>query len=81
MDDYPDAAHTAVELLADHVAEARTGLGPVNVQPDPDTLAEELDLARWIEAGGMDAAALGLGGGSLVTSGPPRRLRVANRAT
>jgi L-2,4-diaminobutyrate decarboxylase len=59
MDDYPDAAHTAVELLADHVADARTGLGPVNVQPDPDTLAEELDLARWIEAGGMDAAALG----------------------
>ena len=58
MDDYADAAHTAVELLADHVAEARAGLGPVNVRPEPDELAEELELGRWIEQGGMDAAAL-----------------------
>ena len=58
MDDYADAAHTAVDLLADHVAEARSGLGPVNVCPEPDELAEELELSRWIEQGGMDAAAL-----------------------
>jgi L-2,4-diaminobutyrate decarboxylase len=58
MDDYADAAHTAVELLADHVAEARTGFGPVNVRPEPDALADELELSRWIEQGGMDATAL-----------------------
>ena len=58
MDDYADAAHTAVELLAEHVAEARAGLGPVNARPDPDDLAEELELSRWIAEGGMDAAAL-----------------------
>jgi L-2,4-diaminobutyrate decarboxylase len=58
MDDYADAAHTAVELLAEHVAEARTGFGPVNAQPDPDDLAEQLELSRWIAEGGMDAAAL-----------------------
>jgi L-2,4-diaminobutyrate decarboxylase len=58
MHDYADAAHTAVDLLADHVAEARTGFGPVNVRPEPDELAEELELSRWIERGGMDAAAL-----------------------
>jgi L-2,4-diaminobutyrate decarboxylase len=58
MDDYAAAAHTAVELLADHVAEARGGFGPVNAQPEPDELAEELELARWIREGGMDAAAL-----------------------
>jgi L-2,4-diaminobutyrate decarboxylase len=58
MDDYADAAHTAVELLAEHVAEARTGLGPVNVRPEPDELAEELELSRWVADGGMDAAAL-----------------------
>ena len=58
MDDYAEAAHVAVELLADHVTEARAGLGPANVQPDPDALAAELDLERWIEEGGMDAAAL-----------------------
>jgi L-2,4-diaminobutyrate decarboxylase len=59
MDDYADAAHTAVDLLAEHVAEARTGLGPVNARPEPDELADELELGRWIEHGGMDAAALG----------------------
>ena len=58
MDDYAEAAHTAVELLAEHVADARTGLGPVNARPDPDDLADELDLSRWIAEGGMDAAAL-----------------------
>ena len=47
MDDYADAAHTAVELLAEHVAEARTGFGPVNVRPEPGELrAERLGLAR-----------------------------------
>jgi L-2,4-diaminobutyrate decarboxylase len=58
MDDYADAAHTAVELLAEHVAEARSGVGPVNVRPEPDELAADLELSRWIEQGGMDAAAL-----------------------
>ena len=58
MDDYADAAHTAVDLLADHVAEARAGFGPVNVRPEPDELAAELELGRWIEQGGMDAGAL-----------------------
>ena len=58
MDDYADAAHTAVDLLADHVAEARAGFGPVNARPEPDELAAELELGRWIEEGGMDAAAL-----------------------
>jgi L-2,4-diaminobutyrate decarboxylase len=58
MDDYAEAAHVAVELLADHVTEARAGLGPANVQPDPAALAAELELERWIEEGGMDAAAL-----------------------
>jgi L-2,4-diaminobutyrate decarboxylase len=58
MDDYADAAHIAVEVLADHVAEARGGFGPVNSRPDPDELGEELELARWIHEGGMDATAL-----------------------
>jgi L-2,4-diaminobutyrate decarboxylase len=58
MDDYAEAAHAAVELLADHVAEARTGFGSVNELPDPDELADELELERWIDEGGMDAAAL-----------------------
>jgi L-2,4-diaminobutyrate decarboxylase len=58
MNDYAAAAHTAVELLAEHVAEARTGFGPVNARPDPDDLAEELELSRWIAEGGMDATAL-----------------------
>jgi L-2,4-diaminobutyrate decarboxylase len=58
MDDYAEAAHAAVELLAAHVAEARTGLGSVNALPDPDDLADELELERWIEGGGMDSAAL-----------------------
>ena len=58
MNDYAEAATTAVELLADHVAEAREGLGPATVRPDPDALAAHLELDRWIHEGGMDAAAL-----------------------
>ena len=58
MNDYAEAATTAVELLADHVAEARDGLGPATVRPDPDALAAHLELDRWIHEGGMDAAAL-----------------------
>ncbi|HZC13833.1 MAG TPA: pyridoxal-dependent decarboxylase [Thermoleophilaceae bacterium] len=58
MDDYAAAANAAVDVLADHVAEARAGFGPATVQPDPDALAAELDLGRWIREGGMDTAAL-----------------------
>jgi L-2,4-diaminobutyrate decarboxylase len=57
MDDYAPAAKVAVDLLAEHVAEARAGIGPATAQPEPDTLAAELELARWIQQGGMDADA------------------------
>jgi L-2,4-diaminobutyrate decarboxylase len=57
MDDYASAAQLAVELVAGYVAGARAGVGPVTVQPDPDGLATELDLERWICQGGMDAEA------------------------
>ena len=58
MDDYALAARVAVDLLAEHVREARDGLAPVTAQPDPDVLASELEVERWIREGGMDAAAL-----------------------
>jgi len=58
MDDYALAARVAVDLLAEHVKEARDGLAPVTAQPDPDALASELEVERWIREGGMDAAAL-----------------------
>ncbi len=58
MDDYALAARVAVDLLAEHVREARDGLAPVTAQPDPDALASELEVERWIREGGMDAAAL-----------------------
>src|SRR6266571_2911158 len=58
MDDYALAARVAVDLLAEHVREARHGLAPVTAQPDPDALASELEVERWILEGGMDAAAL-----------------------
>jgi L-2,4-diaminobutyrate decarboxylase len=57
MDDYADAAHLAVDLLAGYVSDARAGLGPVTSEPDPDVLARELELGRWIREGGMDADA------------------------
>jgi L-2,4-diaminobutyrate decarboxylase len=57
MDDYAQAAHAAVDLLADYVARSRGGEGPTTAQPDPDELAAELDLERWIRGGGMDADA------------------------
>jgi L-2,4-diaminobutyrate decarboxylase len=56
MDDYARAAHSAVDLAADYVAASRMGEGPATAQPDPDALAEELELGRWIRHGGMDAA-------------------------
>jgi L-2,4-diaminobutyrate decarboxylase len=59
MDDYAPAARVAVDLLAEHVKEARNGLAPVTAQPEPDALASELEVERWIREGGMDAAALG----------------------
>lgn len=58
MDDYAQAARVAVELVADYVASSRAGDGPATAEPDPDALADELELARWIRQGGMDAAAL-----------------------
>lgn len=58
MDDYVQAAHAAVDLLAAYVDGSRAGEGPVTSQPPPDQLAGELDLARWIRDGGMDASAL-----------------------
>jgi L-2,4-diaminobutyrate decarboxylase len=58
MDDYAQAAHRAVDLLAQYVADARAGEGRVTTQPPPDELSRALDLRRWIREGGMDADAL-----------------------
>ena len=58
VDDYARAAHMTVELVAGYVAGSRAGVGPVTAQPDPDELAAELELERWIREGGMDADAL-----------------------
>jgi L-2,4-diaminobutyrate decarboxylase len=57
MDDYADAARVAVELVADYVAHSRAGIGPATAQPEPDELAADLELRRWIRDGGMDASA------------------------
>jgi L-2,4-diaminobutyrate decarboxylase len=57
MDDYAGSAHRAVDLLAAYVSESRDAREPVTVQPDPDLLALELDIERWIGDGGMDEAA------------------------
>ena len=57
MDDYACAAHLAVDLVAGYVSESQDGIGPATTQPDPDVLAEKLELARWIRDGGMDADA------------------------
>jgi L-2,4-diaminobutyrate decarboxylase len=57
MDDYSAAAHKTVELVADYVAGARAGIRPATAQPDPDELAAELELERWIREGGMGADA------------------------
>jgi L-2,4-diaminobutyrate decarboxylase len=57
MDDYAQAAHLTVDRVADYVARSRAGIGPVTSQPDPDELASELELDRWIRHGGMDAGA------------------------
>jgi L-2,4-diaminobutyrate decarboxylase len=55
MDDYAEAAHVAVELVADYVASSRAGVVPATTRPAPDELATELELDRWIRRGGMDA--------------------------
>jgi L-2,4-diaminobutyrate decarboxylase len=57
MDDYARAAHLSVDVLAGYLAGARSGIGPVTTQPDPDELAAELELERWLRDGGMDADA------------------------
>jgi L-2,4-diaminobutyrate decarboxylase len=56
MDDYAQAARLAIELVADYVARSRAGDAPATAEPDPDALADELELDRWIRHGGMDAA-------------------------
>jgi L-2,4-diaminobutyrate decarboxylase len=55
VNDYVQAAHGAVELIAEHVNAAREGREPVTKLPDPDVLAAELELDRFIRQGGMDA--------------------------
>ena len=57
MDDYATAAHRAVELVADYVADSRAGTGPATAQPDPDELGARLELERWMRDGGMDTDA------------------------
>src|SRR6516162_5376116 len=57
MDDYARVAHLTVDVLAGYVAGARAGIGPVTTQPNPDELAAELELDRWLREGGMDADA------------------------
>ena len=57
MDDYARVAHQTVDVLAGYVAGARAGIGPVTTQPNPDELAAELELDRWLREGGMDADA------------------------
>src|ERR1700693_3939991 len=57
VDDYRLTAHTAIDLLADHVGDMRAGRGPVTAQPEPDALAAELETEHWIHQGGMDEAA------------------------
>jgi L-2,4-diaminobutyrate decarboxylase len=57
-DDYARAAHRAVDLVAAYVEDSRAGIGAATAQPDPDELAAELELSRWIAEGGMDADAL-----------------------
>jgi L-2,4-diaminobutyrate decarboxylase len=57
MDDYAPAAHSAVELLAVHLARARAGQGPPTAIPEPTALASELDVARWLREGGMGPSA------------------------
>lgn len=57
MDDYSRTAHIAVGILGRHLADARAGVEPVTVTPDPDSLAADLEIHRWIADGAMDAAA------------------------
>jgi L-2,4-diaminobutyrate decarboxylase len=56
-DDYARAAHLAVDLVAGYVEDSRAGICSATAQPDPDELAAELELDRWIREGGMDADA------------------------
>jgi L-2,4-diaminobutyrate decarboxylase len=58
MDDYGISARAAVDVVAEYVAQARAGRGPVTAQPEPDSLAADLELDRWIRHGGMDYVAL-----------------------
>jgi L-2,4-diaminobutyrate decarboxylase len=58
MDDYAAPAHRVVDLLQEHIARARAGKGPVTAQPDPDALAADLEIERWIGDGGMGEAAV-----------------------
>jgi L-2,4-diaminobutyrate decarboxylase len=57
MDDYAPSAHRAVDVVAEYVRESRDARQPVTVQPEPEALARELEVKRWIREGGMDEAA------------------------
>ena len=57
MNEYLRCAHAAVDLLARYASDSRDGVGPVTSRPDPDALAAELELGRWIRQGGMDETA------------------------
>jgi L-2,4-diaminobutyrate decarboxylase len=54
VDDYASSARAAIELLERYIADGRAGIAPVTGTPDPDLLAAELELDRWIHDGGMD---------------------------
>jgi L-2,4-diaminobutyrate decarboxylase len=58
VEDYAQSAQTAVDLLSAYIADSRAGAGPATSLPDPDQLATELELDRWIREGGMDAETL-----------------------
>ncbi len=57
MDDYSPAAAVAIELLSEHIAASRAGEQPATALPDPEALAAELGVTRWIREGGMDTPA------------------------
>ena len=53
---YTEAAHVTVDLLAEHVAASQRGEGAATVRPPMADIARDLDLARLLREGGLDAA-------------------------
>ena len=53
---YAEAAHVTVDLLAEHVAASQRGEGAATVRPPMADIARDLDLARLLREGGLDAA-------------------------